>query len=185
MKDPECKYCKNIFKEFDYFNLGDPLPDDLKGIYKAVYTVKVEQIGESIEEIIKKADDLISKVGLSDLRNYLEKEIELIKFIEGGLNRNCKTIYIGESNRSSTQFRVRIESGILKGSNHPTKYPIWILDYFGWKFQVGWKPSNHPKEEEEDLFVRYIKEHEAEAGCPPLNKFDVRGCKKFENELRQ
>jgi hypothetical protein len=43
---------------------------------------------------------------------------------------------------------------------HTAMYPIWVLLYFGWKLEFGWKESDEPSLEEKRLKEKYQNTHQ-------------------------
>ena len=72
----------------------------------------------------------------------------------------CPIIYIGGAgtqpgSRNTLKGRYTEFSG-----RHTAMYPIWILLYFGWKLQFGWKKTKQPENEEGEYKKKYRKAHQ-------------------------
>lgn len=74
--------------------------------------------------------------------------------------RNCPIIYIGSAGTqkgSKNTLKDRYEEF---SNRHTAMYPVWVLLYFGWELEFGWKKSDRPKQEEEELKIKYQKLHD-------------------------
>lgn len=138
--------CDELFKGFEWKDFKEANPLKCGG----VYAIRINDEGKKPEIMVGKAKDLISSIGLKSSDSPLTNLINRLREIN-----ECPIIYIG---RSKNMWR-RYDRGLLGDGNHPAKFPIWILYYFGWKLEFGWKTSDNPKDEEDELKNEYRKAH--------------------------
>jgi hypothetical protein len=145
----EC--CSTLFTDFTFKDLTSADPPDEKG----VYIVKVKSRSEvSPDVMIKKARQLLSGIGWNLVTEFIMGRVERLSKIG-----NCPIIYIGSAGGqrgSQNTLRGRYREFSLR---HTAMYPIWVLLYFNWKLEFGWKKSVNPKREENKLKIKYRKLH--------------------------
>jgi len=151
LKDGD-KCCGDLFKEFVFEDLVEAKPPPEKG----VYVIRIKNRSDSLPEaMISEAKQLIAKVGWKMLEKKMVSRIERLKRIS-----QCPIIYIGgagtqRGSRNTLKGRYTEFSG-----RHTAMYPIWILLYFGWKLQFGWKKTKQPENEEVECKEKYRKVHQ-------------------------
>jgi len=144
--------CGDLFKEFVFEDLVEAKPPREKG----VYVIRIKKRSDSLPEaMISEAKQLITKVGWKMLEKKMVSRIERLRRIS-----QCPTIYIGGAgtqpgSRNTLKGRYTEFSG-----RHTAMYPIWILLYFGWKLQFGWKKTKQPANEEVECKKKYRKTHQ-------------------------
>jgi hypothetical protein len=150
-EDGDCD-CSEFVKEFNFENLVEAKPPKQKGIY--VIRIK-KRSDTSPEAMISEAKQLIAKVGWKMLEKKMVGRIERLRRIS-----DCPVIYIGSA---GTQ---RGSINTLKGrydefaGRHTAMYPIWVLLYFGWKLELGWRIRDEPYLEENKLKAKYQSLHQ-------------------------
>ncbi len=144
--------CEDLFMEFVFEDLVEAKPPPEKG----VYVIRIKNRSDSLPEaMISGAKQLIAKVGWTMLERKMVSRIERLRRIEA-----CPTIYIGSA---GTQ---RGSKNTLKGrykefsGRHTAMYPVWVLLYFGWKLELGWKKCSEPFLEEMKLKEKYQSAHQ-------------------------
>ena len=100
--------------------------------------------------MIEKTRQLVSSIGWNLVTEFIMSRVERLSKIG-----NCPLIYIGSAGGQ------RGSQNTLRGryrefpNRHTAMYPIWVLLYFNWKLEFGWKKSIKPKQEEEKLKMKY------------------------------
>jgi len=144
--------CDDLFKEFMFQDLVKAKPPREKG----VYIIRIKHRNDiSPEAMISEAKKLIAKVGWKMLEKKMVSRVERLNRIS-----QCPIIYIGgagtqRGSRNTLKGRYTEFSG-----RHTAMYPIWILLYFGWKLQFGWKKTKQPENEEAEYKKNYRKAHQ-------------------------
>lgn len=143
--------CSELFREFKFEDLIEAKPPKQKG----VYVIRIKNRNDTLPEaMINQAKQLIEKVGWKMLEKKTVNRVERLRKISA-----CPTIYIGSA---GTQHESK---NTLKGrynefsGRHTAMYPIWVLLYFGWKLEFGWKESDKPSLEEAKLKESYRRIH--------------------------
>jgi hypothetical protein len=143
--------CGNLFSDFTFNDLVTVEPPKDKGIY----VIKIrEKNNVTPESMIKETEQLVSKMGWTQVKEYIMGRVERLREID-----ECPVIYIGsagtrEESKNTLKGRYEEFSG-----RHTVMYPIWVLLYFGWKLDYGWKIIQKPREEECRLKKEYKKRH--------------------------
>lgn len=144
--------CDDLFKEFVFENLVEAKPPREKG----VYVIRIKKRSDTLPEaMVSEAKKVIAKLGWKMLEKKMVGRIERLKRIT-----QCPIIYIGgagtqRGSRNTLKGRYTEFSG-----RHTAMYPIWILLYFGWKLQFGWKKTKQPENEEAEYKKKYRKAHQ-------------------------
>jgi len=144
--------CGDLFKQFVFEDLVEAKPPREKG----VYVIRVKNRTDSLPEaMISGAKQLIAKVGWKMLERKMVSRIERLKRIGA-----CPTVYIGSAgtqrgSRNTLKGRYNEFSG-----RHTIMYPIWVLLYFGWKLEFGWRKCEEPSHEEKKLKEKYQSIHQ-------------------------
>jgi len=145
----EC--CSNIFTDFTFEDLTNADPPNEKG----VYVIKVKSKSEVPPNVmIEKTRQLLSGLNWNLVIEFIMSRVERLSKIG-----NCPIIYIGSAGGqrgSQNTLKGRYREFSLR---HTAMYPIWVLLYFNWKLEFGWKRSIKPKQEEEELKIKYRKLH--------------------------
>jgi hypothetical protein len=145
----EC--CSNIFTDFTFEDLTNADPPNEKG----VYVIKVKSKSEVPPNVmIEKTRQLLSGLNWYLVIEFIMSRVERLSKIG-----NCPIIYIGSAGGqrgSQNTLKGRYREFSLR---HTAMYPIWVLLYFNWKLEFGWKRSIKPKQEEEELKIKYRKLH--------------------------
>jgi len=150
--------CATLFGEYEFQDLVRAEPPREKG----VYVIRIKNRSDSLPEaMIREAKQLIAKVGWKMLEKKMVSRIERLRRIGA-----CPTIYIGSAgtqhgSRNTLKGRYKEFSG-----RHTAMYPIWVLLYFGWKLEFGWKTCTQPSLEEKKLEEHYQRIHQRR--LPPL-----------------
>ena len=144
--------CSDLFKEFVFEDLVEAKPPREKG----VYVIRIKKRSDSLPEaMISEAKQLIARVGWKMLEKKMVSRIERLRKIGA-----CPTIYIGSAgtqrgSRNTLKGRYNEFSG-----RHTAMYPTWVLLYFGWKLEFGWKKCDDPSLEETKLKEGYQSIHQ-------------------------
>ena len=144
--------CSDLLVGFTFEDMVEAKPPREKG----VYVVRIKNKSESLPEaMVSEAKQLITKVGWKMLEKKMVSRIERLKRIS-----QCPVIYIGGAgtqpgSRNTLKGRYSEFSG-----RHTAMYPVWILLYFGWELEFGWKVTNEPGNEEAELKKQYRKIHQ-------------------------
>ncbi|MBS7621430.1 hypothetical protein KEJ32_04895 [Candidatus Bathyarchaeota archaeon] len=104
--------------------------------------------------MIEKTRQLLSSTGWDFVKEFTLSRIERLDKIG-----NCTIIYLGSTGGqrgSKNTLKGRYREFSLR---HTIMYPIWVLLYFNWKLEFGWKISVKPKQKEEELKINYRKLH--------------------------
>jgi len=123
---------------------------------KGVYVIRIKKRSDNLPEaMISEAKQLIAKVGWKMLEKKMVSRIERLRRISA-----CPTIYIGSAgtqrgSRNTLKGRYNEFSG-----RHTAMYPTWVLLYFGWKLEFGWKICDEPSLEETKLKEKYQSIHQ-------------------------
>jgi hypothetical protein len=145
----EC--CSNLFTDFTFEDLTNADPPDEKG----VYVIKVKSKSEVPPIVmIEKTRQLLLRLNWNLVIDFIMSRVERLSKIG-----NCPLIYIGSAGGqrgSKNTLRGRYREFSLR---HTAMYPIWVLLYFNWKLEFGWKESINPKREENELKIKYRKLH--------------------------
>ena len=145
----EC--CSTLFTDFTFEDLTSADPPDEKG----VYVIKVKSRSEvSPNVMIEKARQLLSSISWNLVTEFIMSRVEYLSKIG-----NCPIIYIGSAGGqqgSKNTLKGRYREFSLR---HTAMYPIWVLLYFNWKLEFGWKKSIRPKQEEKELKTKYRELH--------------------------
>ncbi|MGB9693737.1 MAG: hypothetical protein ACPLYF_02725 [Fervidobacterium sp.] len=145
----EC--CSTLFTDFKFEDLTNSDPPSEKG----VYIIKVKSKSEvPLNVMIEKTRQLLSGIGWDLVIEFIMSRVERLNKIG-----NCPVIYIGSAGGqqgSQNTLRGRYREFSLR---HTVMYPIWVLLYFNWKLEFGWKKSIRPKQEEEELKTKYQELH--------------------------
>ena len=133
------KCCDNLFPRFVFEDLRNANPPEKKGIY----VIRVRNEGKSVKEIKDMVGKLVGSLNWSIVGDYMLDRISRITKIG-----DCPIIYIGaagpgEKSKNTLKGRYEDFSG-----RHTAMYPIWMLLYFGWELEFGWKECKNPKDEE-------------------------------------
>ena len=144
--------CGDLFNEFMFEDLVEAEPPREKG----VYVIRIKSRSDILPEaMISEAKQLVAKVGWKMLEKKIVSRIERLNKIS-----QCPVIYIGgagtqRGSRNTLRGRYTEFSG-----RHTSMYPVWILLYFGWKLQFGWKKTNKPENEEAEYKKKYRQAHQ-------------------------
>jgi len=143
--------CSDIFTDFTFEDLTNADPPDEKG----VYVIKIKSKSEVPPSVmIEKTRQLLLGLNWNLVTDFIMSRVERLSKIG-----NCPIIYIGSAGGqrgSKNTLRGRYREFSLR---HTAMYPIWVLLYFNWKLEFGWKESLRPKQEEEELKIKYRKLH--------------------------
>lgn len=143
--------CSTLFTDFTFQDLENADPPNEKG----VYIIKVKSKSEVPPSVmIEKTRQLLSGIDWDFVKKFIMSRVERLDKIG-----NCPIIYIGSAGGqrgSKNTLRGRYREFSLR---HTIMYPIWVLLYFKWKLEFGWKNSVKPKQEEEELKIKYRKLH--------------------------
>jgi len=146
----EC--CSNLFAEFTFQDLTNAKPPSEKG----VYVIKIKRRGKaSPQEMIEKTKQLISGISWDLVVEFVLSRVKRLDNI-----RNCPIIYIGSAGTQSGSKNTLKDRYEEFSNRHTAMYPVWVLLYFGWELEFGWKKSDRPKQEEEELKIKYQKLHD-------------------------
>jgi hypothetical protein len=152
----EC--CSTLFVDFTFQDLTSAKPPNDKG----VYVIRVKRRSEvPLTVMIEKTRQLLSGIGWDLVAGFIMSRVERLTNIG-----NCQIIYIGSAggrSESKNTLKNRYEEF---ANRHTAMYPIWVLLYFGWKLEYGWKKSDRPIQTEKELKTKYQKIHEKK--LPPL-----------------
>ena len=144
--------CADLFDEYMFQDLVRAEPPREKG----VYVIRIKKRSDNLPEaMISEAKQLIAKVGWKMLEKKMVSRIERLRRISA-----CPTIYIGSAgtqrgSRNTLKGRYNEFSG-----RHTAMYPTWVLLYFGWKLEFGWKICDEPSLEETKLKEKYQSIHQ-------------------------
>jgi hypothetical protein len=146
----EC--CSNLFVDFAFQDLTSAKPPSEKG----VYVIKVKRRGKaSPQEMIEKTKKLILGISWDLVVEFVMSRVKRLDNI-----RNCPIIYIGSAGTQSGSKNTLKNRYEEFSNRHTAMYPVWVLLYFGWELEFGWKKSDRPKQEEEELKIKYQKLHD-------------------------
>jgi hypothetical protein len=145
----EC--CSNLFTDFTFQDLKSAEPPAKKG----VYVIKVSGRGEvSPEFMIVQTEKLISRIGWNLVTKFIINRVKRLDKIG-----SCPIIYMGSAGgrrRSKNTLKDRYEEF---PNRHTAMYPLWVLLYFGWELELGWKTCLNPLQEEDELKRKYRDMH--------------------------
>lgn len=123
---------------------------------EGAYVIRIKSRSDITPEImVDNTKKLISRIGWRLVENHIMNRVERLKRIG-----HCPVIYIGSA---GTQ---RGSGNTLEGryeefsGRHTAMYPIWVLLYFGWKLEFGWKKCEEPSLEEKRLKEKYRETHQ-------------------------
>jgi hypothetical protein len=146
----EC--CSNLFEDFYFEDLVSAKPPSEKG----VYVIRVSSRGDvPVTAMIEKVKECTSRIGWDLVEKFVMNRLKRLKNIG-----KCPIIYIGSAGGQ------RGSKNTLKGrykefsNRHTAMYPIWVLLYFKWKLEFGWKTSKNPLIEENKVKRDYQTLHE-------------------------
>ena len=144
--------CDNLFTEFEFRNLESVQPPDEKG----VYVIRIKRRNKNTPKImIEKTEQLVSGIEWELVKNYIMNRVKRLQKIE-----DCPIIYIGcagarRGSKNTIKKRYKEFS-----TRHTAMCPIWVLIYFGWKLEFGWRIiGQNPKRKEGELKEKYKKMH--------------------------
>lgn len=139
--------CNNLFDDFTFEDLTSAKPPDKKG----VYVIRVKSKREvPLGDMIEKTRQLLSNIGWDLVTDFIMSRVKRLENIG-----NCPIIYIGSAGtrkESKNTLKNRYEEF---ANRHTAMYPIWVLLYFGWKLDFGWKISANPLHNENELKRNY------------------------------
>jgi len=144
--------CSDLLVGFTFEDMVEAEPPSEKG----VYVVRIRKRSERLPEaMISEAKQLMARVGWKMLEKKVMSRIKRLRGIS-----QCPVIYIGGAgtqpgSRNTLKGRYSEFSG-----RHTAMYPVWILLYFGWELEFGWKITNEPANEEVELKRKYRKIHQ-------------------------
>ncbi|NIO38579.1 hypothetical protein GTO27_12915 [Candidatus Bathyarchaeota archaeon] len=144
--------CSDLLVGFTFEDIVEAEPPSEKG----VYVVRIRKRSERLPEaMISEAKQLMARVGWKMLEKKVMSRIKRLRGIS-----QCPVIYIGGAgtqpgSRNTLKGRYSEFSG-----RHTAMYPVWILLYFGWELEFGWKATNDPANEEAELKRKYRKIHQ-------------------------
>jgi hypothetical protein len=145
------KCCSNLFTDFTFHDLTNAKPPNERG----VYVIKVKSRSEVPPRVmIEKTRQLISSIGWDLVIEFIMSRVTRLDNIE-----HCPIIYIGSAGGQSGSQNTLMGRYQEFSLRHTVMYPIWVLLYFNWKLEFGWKKSDRPKHEEEELKIKYRKLH--------------------------
>jgi len=143
--------CSNLFANFKFEDLTCAQPPAEKG----VYVIKIKNKNNvSPNTMVNKTHALISKLGWRLVQDFIMDRVNRLKNIE-----DCPIIYIGSAGFQRGSRNTLIGRYTEFSGRHTIMYPIWVLLYFGWKLEFGWKVCDDPKLEEDQLKKQYKKLH--------------------------
>ncbi|MEM2292997.1 MAG: hypothetical protein QW228_07380 [Candidatus Aenigmatarchaeota archaeon] len=139
--------CNYLFDDFVFEDLTSAKPPDKKG----VYVIRVKSKREvPLGDMIEKTRQLLSNIGWDLVTDFIMSRVKRLENIG-----NCPIIYIGSAGtqkESKNTLKKRYEEF---ANRHTAMYPIWVLLYFGWKLELGWKISANPLHDENELKRNY------------------------------
>jgi len=163
--------CDNLLAEFKFENLTTAEPPDEKG----VYAIRIKSRNEKTPQImIEKTRQLVLHNRWKSVEGYIMNRVGRLKKIT-----DCPIIYIGSAGTqagSKNTIRGRHKEFC---SRHTAMYPIWVLIYFGWELEFGWKAvAQNPKHGEEELKGKYKKQLLLSTKCQACeNLFNIQGSR--------
>jgi hypothetical protein len=139
--------CNNLFDDFTFEDLTSAKPPDVKGIY----VVRIKCRSEvPLNDMVEKTRKLLSGIGWNLVIDFIMSRVERL-----GNIGNCPIVYIGSAGTRS-ESRNTLKNRYEEFSNrHTAMYPIWVLLYFGWRLEFGWKLSANPLRDENELKKNY------------------------------
>jgi len=143
--------CKDLFTEFEFQDLRSASPPNKKG----VYVIRIKKEGSSVIEIIEQIKQCIQNLNWKLVENYIFNRISRLKKI-----KQCPIIYVGSAGThkgSKNTLKGRYEEFSRR---HTAMYPIWVLLYFSWELEFGWKEEeDDPGRVESQLKQKYTERH--------------------------
>jgi hypothetical protein len=143
--------CSTLFVDFTFQDLTSAKPPNDKG----VYVIRVKRRSEvPLTVMIEKTRQLLSGIGWDLVAGFIMSRVERLTNIG-----NCQIIYIGSAggrSESKNTLKNRYEEF---ANRHTAMYPIWVLLYFGWELEFGWKASVNPLSQEKELKRNYQATH--------------------------
>lgn len=143
--------CNAAFSDFVFQDIRTAQPPKSKG----VYVIRVKSKGLPVLEIIAYTEQTVAKLQWPMMTKNVLGRVKRIKNIN-----QCPVIYIG-----SAGTHVRSKHTLLGRYNdfsgrHTVMYPLWVLLYFGWELEYGWRiEPDSPASLEEDLKQIYKQAH--------------------------
>ena len=144
------KCCGNLFSDFKFKDIRMAQPPENKG----VYVIRVKKRGSPIEEVVRRAKQVIDQLDWTIVSEKMFNRIERLENV-----KQCPVIYIGSAGtRSSSEHTLK---GRYKdfGGRHTAMYPLWALLYFGWELEYGWKEEAQCARLEKSLKKSYKRAH--------------------------
>jgi hypothetical protein len=139
--------CNNLFDDFTFEDLTSVKPPDVKGIY----VVRIKCRSEvPPNDMVEKTRKLLSGIGWDLVIDFIMSRVERL-----GNIGNCPIIYIGSAGTRSGSRNTLKNRYEEFANRHTAMYPIWVLLYFGWRLEFGWKLSANPLHDENELKKNY------------------------------
>jgi len=145
--------CEQLFDDFQFADLRTANPPKQKG----VYVIRIKQRGLTPSKIIREVklvtSNYFNKLGWSIVEDFFDSRMSRLSRID-----DCPLIYIG-ANRDTGKNTI---SGRYKeiAYHHTIMYPLWVLIYFDWDFDFGWKVNSKPEGFEEICKQKYRALHD-------------------------
>ena len=131
-------------------DLRSAQPPDKKG----VYVIRIKQKGRVVNEIVERVKKLVRNLDWKLVEKYIFNRITRLEKIN-----QCPIIYIGSAGTqkdSENTLRRRYEEF---SGRHTAMYPIWVLLYFDWDLEFGWKETDDSRDVESQLKQKYKERH--------------------------
>lgn len=146
----EC--CSDIFTGFTFQDLTLAKPPNVKG----VYVIRVKSRSEVPPNVmIEKTRRLLLNLGWDLVEDFIMSRLKRLNNIG-----ECPIIYIGSAGGQQGSKNTLKDRYKEFANRHTAMYPIWVLLYFGWKLEFGWKLSKDPLREEKELKRNYQNLHD-------------------------
>lgn len=141
--------CKNIFKEFIFTDLITAKPPDERG----VYVIRIKARSLEVNEMLIKVEGLLEKFNWPFVKDFIRDRCYRLNNIS-----KCNYIYIGRAGKNNGKNTLEGRFDEFK-TRHTIMYPLWVLIYFDWKLEYGYRIDENPIKLENFIKEQYKKLH--------------------------
>ena len=136
--------CSYLFAKFRFQDLRSAEPPSQKG----VYVIRVKERGKNPKQIIAQVKLFLEKLNWEMVGDFVTNRMSRLDRIV-----DCPVIYIGANQkRGKNTLKDRYTE---LANRHTIMYPLWVLIYYGWDFEFGWRVAENPESLEKQLKQQY------------------------------